>query len=493
MADDRTALLHFLVQHYTLDGLKTLCFNLFVDYENLSGDTKNAKARELILQLERAGRLSDLEAAVGRQQPRAYQREFAKAPPAPRIPVRRNRDANQVFISHAHEDDAFARRLSADLQAEGWSVWIAPDSIQPGETWVEAINRGLEESGYYLLVQTPAAAASPWVVTETNVAISLEHQRLMRFIPLDVAPSRPPPLWTAYQNVPFRGNYLRGLEHLLARLNGQPPHPWPGNGNGADHGGLRTFADRRLNERSRIELIRVPAGNFVFGATDPDPDHGLPRRAIHLHEYWIGGNPVTNAQFARFVEATHYVTTAESTGYSRVWAGGRWRDVERAYWRRPEGPRSNIDERLHHPVVCVSWFDAQAYCEWAGLRLPAEKEWEKAARGPEGRLFPWGEEAPSAGRANFALRHGTTTAVGHYSPAGDSVYGVADLAGNVWEWTSSWFDAPGQPQRSRVARGGAWPSDADNLRATYRVDVDPMLRFNTLGFRVCAHLGDPGF
>ncbi len=501
MADDRTTLLHFLVQHYTLDGLKTLCFNLFIDFENLSGDTKNAKARELILQLERAGRLSDLEAALGREQPRAYQREFAKTPSVPRIPARRNRDANQVFISHAHEDDGFARRLSADLQAEGWSVWIAPDSIQPGETWVEAINRGLEESGYYLLVQTPAAAASPWVVTETNVAISLEHQRLMRFIPLDVAPSRPPPLWTAYQNVSFRDNYLRGLEHLLARLNGRPPRPWPANGTaagqpngkGANKNGDHTFADRRLNERARIELIRIAAGNFIFGAEQPDPEHELARRTIHLHEYWIGCNPVTNAQFARFVEATHYVTTAEETGFARVWAAGRWNDVERAYWRRPEGSRSSIDERLHHPVVCVSWYDAQAYCEWAGLRLPAEKEWEKAARGAEGRLYPWGSDSPTSHHANFAMGHGATTAVGQFSPAGDSLYGVADLAGNVWEWTASWFDAPGRPQRSRVVRGGAWPSDSDNLRATYRIDVDPLLRFNTLGFRVSAHLGDAGF
>ncbi len=505
MADDRNSLLQFLVRHYTLDEMKTLCFNLFVDYDNLSGDTKNAKARELILHLERDGRLDELGAALGREQPRAYRREFEKAPPVPRVPARRNRDMNQVFISHAHEDDAFARRLSADLQAEGWSVWIAPDSIQPGETWVEAINRGLEESGYYLLVQTPAAASSPWVVTETNVAISLEHQRQMRFIPLDVAPSRPPPLWTAYQNVPFRDNYLRGLEHLLARLHGRPPRPWPsnGSGNGMANGSAtgkgtdpaaRLFADRRLHERSRVELARVAAGNFLFGARRPEHEHELAQRSIHLHEFWIGCGPVTNAQFARFVEATHYRTTAEETGYSRVWAGGRWQEVERAYWRRPEGPRSNIDDRLHHPVVCVSWFDAQAYSEWAGLRLPAEKEWEKAARGPDGRLYPWGNEAPSPRRANFASRHGITTAAGQFSPAGDSPYGAGDMAGNVWEWTASWLDAPGGgAPRSRIVRGGAWPSEARNLLATYRLDVDPMLRFNTLGFRVSAHLGDPGF
>ena len=486
MADDRTTLLHFLVQHYTLDGLKTLCFNLFIDFENLSGDTKNAKARELILQLERAGRLSDLEAALGREQPRAYQREFAKTPSVPRIPARRNRDANQVFISHAHEDDAFAHRLAADLQANGWRVWLAPDSINAGETWVDAINRGLEASSTYVLVQTPAAAASPWVNTETNVAISLEHQRIMRFIPLDVAPSRPPPLWTAYQNVPFRGDYRAGLEHLLARLDGRPPRSRSANGHAVEKvtaAGL--FADRRLHDRSRIELVRVAAGSFLFGARDADPRHELPPRTVRLGEYWIGRAPVTNAQFARFVEATEYRTTAEATGYGRVWAGGRWIDVERAYWRRPEGPRSGIDERMHHPVVCVSWIDAQAFCEWAGLRLPSEQEWERAARGTDGRTYPWGNEPPTAERANFGRRPGATTAAGHFSPGGDSPAGLVDAAGNVWEWTTA-EAASG----TRIVRGGGWPSDEHNLRVTWRVEVDPAQRFNSVGFRVAAHAAD---
>lgn len=502
MSEDRNSLLQFLMRHYTLDELKTLCFKLFVDFENLPGDTKVAKARELILHLERTKRLDDLSAVFGRDKPVVYRRDFEKEPPVPRIPSPRNRDMNQVFISHAHEDEAFARRIAADLQAEGWSVWMAPDSILPGETWVEAINRGLEESGYYLLVQTPAAASSPWVVTETNVAIHLEHQRVMRFIPLDVAPSRPPPLWTAYQNVPFRDNYLRGLEHLLARLNGRPPRPWPANGsftdsrsNGSKNGGqeAKHFPDRRLHDRSRAELVRVPAGNFLFGAANPDLEHEVRQRAIHLHEFWIGCNPVTNAQFARFVEATRYRTTAEDTGFSRVWADDRWIEVEQAYWQRPEGPRSQIDDRLHHPVVCVSWFDAQAYCEWAGLRLPGEKEWEKAARGTDGRAYPWGNEQPRPKHANFDMHHGRTTPPGQFSPVGDSPYGVSDLAGNVWEWTSSWFDTRGGISRTRVVRGGAWCSEATNLCSTYRLDVDPMLRFNTVGFRVAAHLGDPGF
>jgi formylglycine-generating enzyme required for sulfatase activity len=339
-------------------------------------------------------------------------------------------------------------------------------------------------------------------MTEANVAIGLEHQRLMRFIPLDVAPSRPPPLWTAYQNVPFRDDYPRGLEHLLARLNGRPPRPGA-NGSAKENGrngatAARLFADRQLHERSRVELIRIPAGSFLFGPRAAGSNHAAGQRSLHLPEFWIGYGPVTNAQFARFVEATRYRTTAEETGYARVWLNGRWTEVERALWRRPEGPRSSIDERLHHPVVCVSWFDAGAYCEWAGLRLPAEKEWEKAARGADGRLYPWGDAPPAPHRANYAARHGSTTAAGQFSLAGDSPYGVSDLAGNVWEWTASWGDGSlDEPVagsgRARVVRGGAWPSEADNLLATYRVEVDPSLRFNTLGFRVVAHLGDPGF
>jgi len=491
MAEDRNALLDFLARHYTLDGLRTLCFNLFVDFDNLSGDTKNAKGRELILHLERAGRLADLEAALGRQQPRAFEREFRRAPPVPPIPARPNRDPRQVFIGHAHEDDGIAHRLAADLRNHGWRVWIAPDSIAPGETWVDAINRGLEASSSYVLVLTPAASSSPWVNTETNVAISLEHQRLMRFIPLDVAPSRPPPLWTAYQAVPFRTDYRGGLDHLLARLAGRPPRTRSANGHAKGDStaekltAAHLFADRRLHDRSRIELVRVAAGPFLFGARDADARHELPQRTLRLGEYWIGRAPVTNAQFARFVEATEYRTTAEATGFGRVWSGGRWVDVERAYWRRPEGPRSAIDERMHHPVVGVSWIDAQAFCEWAGLRLPSEQEWEKAARGTDGRAYPWGNEPPAGERANYGHRPGTTTAAGHFSPAGDSPFGVMDAAGNVWEWTTA--EAAGG---ARIVRGGGWPSDERNLRVTWRVEVDAAQRFNSVGFRVAAHVGE---
>ncbi len=191
------------------------------------------------------------------------------------------------------------------LREDGWAVWIAPDSIQPGEKWVEAINRGLEESGVFVVVLTPDAVASRWVQTETNAAISLEHRDLMRFIPLDHKACDLPLLWGGYQYLPFRRSYEAGLLALLDRLDGKkaapvrpptPPRPKPP-------------ANRYTHPRTGIELVRIPAGSFLFGSTDEDKDardNEKPQRKIELPEFWIGLTPVTNDQFSRFVRATGY-------------------------------------------------------------------------------------------------------------------------------------------------------------------------------------------
>jgi len=128
--------------------------------------------------------------------------------------------ATQVFISHHSEDADFARRLSQDLDSLSVPVWMAPGSIRPGEDWVEAISRGLAESSHLLVVLTPAAVASRWVRTETNVAIRREHQGEMEVIPLDVVPCEPPLLWTSYQMVSFRSGYDAGFCRLENMLTG---------------------------------------------------------------------------------------------------------------------------------------------------------------------------------------------------------------------------------------------------------------------------------
>ena len=214
-------------------------------------------------------------------------------------------------------------------------------------------------------------------------------------------------------------------------------------------------------------MVWVPAGEFLMGSDD-GRTHERPRHPVWLDGYWIYTAPVTVAQYSRFCQ------TAGRT--------------------MPEAPRWGWKD--DHPVVNVSWEDARAYCEWAGMALPTEAQWEKAARGVDGRAYPWGDAWDPAKCANSAesARSGTV-AVGSY-PEGASPYGCLDMAGNVWEWCADWYgadyyrDAPvqnptGPPSGgSRVVRGGSWyDGDADYFRCAYRYSYHPGLRDRNSGFR----------
>jgi len=211
-------LLAFIKETFDWEELKTLCFQLYVPFDDLAGQTREAKARELITYMQRVGRLPDLTAALARERPQQYRASFGFSPTPPPKPQPPTRNPRQVFISHAHQDTDFAHRLADDLRRESYTVWIAPDSIPLGERWVEAINRALRESGIFLLVSTPHAVESEWVQDETNYAIELATKRQIRFIRLDVQEAEVPPFWTVRQHVTFRPAYRAGLRQLLAAL-----------------------------------------------------------------------------------------------------------------------------------------------------------------------------------------------------------------------------------------------------------------------------------
>ena len=215
-----------------------------------------------------------------------------------------------------------------------------------------------------------------------------------------------------------------------------------------------------------------------MGSTDDDPlaeDDEKPQHAIYTAAYYIGKYPVTNTQYWEFVADTG---RKPPSGWRKAWLTGEV---------------SFPDGRGDHPVTFVDWEDAAAYCRWLGevtgrhYRLPWEAEWEKAARGLDGAVYPWGNELPDARRANYGETVGDTTPVGAH-PLGASPYGCQDMVGNVWEWCGDWYDqdTDSAPDDSRVARGGSWCSDEACLRCASRGFDDPSLKDDAVGFRCVA-------
>jgi formylglycine-generating enzyme required for sulfatase activity len=275
-------------------------------------------------------------------------------------------------------------------------------------------------------------------------------------------------------------------------------------------------------------MVYVPAGEFEMGNDGiqwvwsgslvwDDLDlqvftDEMPQHAVYLDSFWIDQTEVTVGMFRKFVEETRYETTAERDGWGAPWTDGpmekEWPHVPGTDWQHPHGPDSSAVE--DHPVVQVSWYDAGAYCEWAGGQLPSEAQWEKAARGTDGRVFTWGNTYEGTW-GNFCdascpvkrWNHNSyndgyplTSPVGIF-PSGASPYGALDMAGNVWEWVADWYDEdyytdspyenPMGPSSGteRTQRSGAWIDAESWVRTTVRHETPPHNRADDLGFR-CA-------
>jgi formylglycine-generating enzyme required for sulfatase activity len=227
---------------------------------------------------------------------------------------------------------------------------------------------------------------------------------------------------------------------------------------------------------SSEEMVLVPAGEFVMGADDRQPNE-RPRRKISIVAFRIDRTEVTNAQFCDFLNAIRRNRDEE---------GVTWIDLDNPECKiRPGKKRGEFVVQTgfeSFPIVCVSWHGAAAYAKWIGKRLPSETEWEKAARGIDGREWPWGSESAS-GRANLGSSPQSSAAprmVGSFSQ-GASTNGCLDMAGNVWEWTTTNLD-----DKEKIIRGGAFDSPPILGRCAARASAAPALRSNRLGFRCAA-------
>jgi eukaryotic-like serine/threonine-protein kinase len=243
----------------------------------------------------------------------------------------------------------------------------------------------------------------------------------------------------------------------------------------------------RPSSSTHDEMVRVPAGSFLRGNGLPEgegnPDE-RPQKSILLDAFSIDKQEVTVARYRKCVQAGA-CTVRHLTGQG--W-GKQVVENERCNWGK-----SGRDD---HPVNCVDWNQAKTYCAWAGKRLPTEAEWEKAARGTDGREYPWGREEPTCQRAAIVScgKEGTQPA-GSTSPAGDSPYGAQDMAGNVKEWVSDWYaedyyvsspakNPTGPPSGTdRVLRGGSMNYHPGSLRVALRFPNTPEYRGFDTGFR----------
>ncbi|HRC44913.1 MAG TPA: SUMF1/EgtB/PvdO family nonheme iron enzyme [Nitrospira sp.] len=257
--------------------------------------------------------------------------------------------------------------------------------------------------------------------------------------------------------------------------------------------GKKLAQERVAKWKTKEEMVLIPAGEFLMGS-DKKTDRlayrsEIPQRSVYLDAFTIGKYEVTTLEYLKFVLATDRLPQLD--------------------WRYDGG--NFQDTMAHHPIMHVSWYDADAYCKWAGKRLPTEAEWEKAARGVDGRLFPWGSEYAGPTRANFGrtglsgpvrdrperlLLYPPIISVDRYENA-LSPYGLYQTIGNVAEWVSDWYDQdyyktapirnPKGPESGtqKAFRGGGWMDSTTTMRAAMRNGTDPKTKINWMGFR-CA-------
>ncbi len=412
----------------------------------------------------------------------------------------------RVFVSHHHsdEEDRFTARLVTDLERAGADVWVDTKGITSGN-FIRKMNEGLAGRHWLLLVMSPAALRSEWVQEEVDAALhQVKGKHMLGVIPIVMLPCDEaliPPVWATLHRYDATKRYESARDGLLRAMGlpqlapeqSQPPNTPPVFFAPASPGptpapwlpewlAQRGFTARKDGAVEYIlpPICDVPTGSFLMGSDRRKDSHAsgdeLPQHMVLLNVFQIGKHPVTVAEYACFVRAGH-------------------RDREPSQWQTQLG-------RLHHPVDYVSWDDAIAYAKWLTdcsgqpWRLPSEAEWEKAARGTDGRIYPWDDTFDISCANTKEGKKGNTTPVGSY-PSGVSPYGAMDMAGNVWEWTSSIYKPypynasdgreRAEPTKNHVLRGGEWNSSAQRARVACR-DHRRSLNPDFGGFRLAVAL-----
>ena len=399
--------------------------------------------------------------------------------------------ANHVFISYSRQDQDYVRQLEDELRRRGFDPWVDA-RIDFGDRWWRTIVRQIRSCAAFVVVMTPEAEESHWVEKEVMLALEegkpifpllLRGQRFPILIDrqyVSVSSGRLPPR-RFYERL-GRALGVSGVPEPKPALPASPT-PHMAGPPAAEPEPVRPAVMER-HQPFEQEMILIPAGEFLMGS-DPQRDRDAqdreqPQHTLYLPDYTMARTLVTNEHYAAFVQATSH--------------------RQPQHWEVGKPPPGKED----HPMFDVSWRDALAYCRWLAeitgkpYRLPTEAEWEKGARGADGRIYPWGDEWDAKRCNSGESGKGGTTPVGAY-PHGASPYGLLDMVGNVWEWClTQWVDdyrgyaekerelqgVEGDAQR--VLRGGAWRTNRGYVRCACRNMNYPHFRGVNYGFRVVA-------
>ena len=421
---------------------------------------------------------------------------------------------HDVFISYANNDKTIADAVCAKLEEKKIRCWISPRDILVGANFDESIIKSIELSKILVLIWSASANSSIHVMNEINQAFD----KGIIIIPFRIEDVQPTPAmryyfgrthWLDAITPPLEKHIIKLVDTIQINLGRQNEPAQPTIDNGRKHFNLLYTSFHKkiglfilaciillllimgfykyilpnlkysrnsekssvlVSEKDGMILQYVPAGSFYMGSSLLDThanEDEFPQHSVYLDSFWIDRNEVTNEQYRLCVNDGICDEPGNAYYYSDT--------VFNPY-----------------PITFVNWFDAQQYCQWAGRRLPTEAEWEKAARGTEGQLYPWGNDPPND---NLYNHHNADTMSGSF-PLGASPYGVLDMAGNVWEWTSDWYQSdyykksnnaenPTGPDEGygKVRKGGAWGIETSYLRAAVRGWNNPNDKLRNLGFR----------
>jgi len=391
----------------------------------------------------------------------------------------------RIFLSYSSEDRNLVEPIYLALRSEGHKTFFDRAELPPGEEYDTRIRKAVESSNLFVFLVSPASLKTgSYTLTELDIAQKTWDQPGGRLLPVMLQPmplNQIPPYLKAVTLLEPQGNIAASVADAverIARERRSTALKLVAKAAAAmiivAIGAAIFFAKRPAASKGGKESAPsslIPAGKFIMG-----DDEESPQREIYLNGFYIDTYEVTVSQYAKFLQATGGVNPPE------------------------EWEEANPEKAGALPVIGVSWNDADAYCRWAGKRLPTEAEWEKSARGNDERSYPWGNDKPSKARANFGKSsespyRGGLSAVGKHD-AGKSPYGVQDLAGNVAEWVADWFTegvsttdlrnpkglASGT---ARVIRGGGWHDPPDRIKSTRRMYAQPENRADDIGFR-CA-------